>query len=180
MEELRTKSRCQNMSTHSEPVILLAEDSEDDVFILRRAFRQAGVTTAIHVVSDGAEALAYLKGEGKYSRRSEFPLPDLFLLDLKMPHLSGFQVLTWIRQQPELAPLRVVVLTTSDEIRDVNEAYRLGANSFLVKPLEFRDFKDTIQAMYNFWFNVSRAPETSRPPLVNPMYLDKDQLPPSS
>src|SRR5262245_59108944 len=120
-------------------VILLVEDREDDVFLIRRAFKDAFVTNPLHVVRDGDEAISYLKGENKYSNREEFPLPDLMLLDLKMPKIDGFEVLKWIREQPSLAALRVVVLTSSEDLHDVNRAYKLGANSFMVKPLEFHD-----------------------------------------
>lgn len=126
------------MAEHA--VILLAEDEEDYVLLIQRAFAQAKIPNPLHVVWNGQEAISYLKGEGKYANREEYPLPDLFLLDLKMPRVSGFEVLQWIRSQPGLAPLRVLVLTSSDQIRDVNEAYKLGANSFLVKPMDFQDF----------------------------------------
>jgi CheY-like chemotaxis protein len=97
-------------------VILLAEDREDDVVLIRRAFRQAYVNNPLQVVQDGVEAISYLRGEGKYSNREEYPLPDLILLDLKMPRVDGFEVLKWIREQPSLATLRVVVLTSSEDL----------------------------------------------------------------
>ena len=158
---LRSLSRVVIMAEH--PVILLAEDSEDHVFIFRRAVRQAGLATPLHVVSDGEEAIKYMEGAGKYRNRSEYPLPDLLLLDLKMPRKNGFEVLKWIRAQPSLATLRVVVLTTSDRIQDVNEAYRLGANSFLVKPLEFAEFQNMLIALHQYWMALSKTPEISRP-----------------
>ncbi len=155
------------MAGRSEPVILIAEDNEDDVFMLRRAFEQVSVQVPLHVVSNGEQAVAYLRGTGKFANRQEFPLPDIFLLDLKMPRKSGFEVLAWMCQQQELAAIRVVVLTTSEEIRDVNEAYKLGAASFLVKPLDFADFRTTIFAMYDYWRNnqpgqASRAEHDTR------------------
>src|SRR5690349_14765253 len=115
-------------------IILLAEDREDDVLLIQQAFEQAGIRNPLFVVRDGEEAISYLSGEGKYAKREEFPLPDLLLLDLKMPRKDGFDVLRWLMQQPSLSALRVLVLTTSGEIYDVDEAYQLGANSFLVKP----------------------------------------------
>lgn len=160
-----------------QPVVLIAEDSENDVVMLRRAFRQASVTTPIQYVSDGEQAIAYLHGDGKFARRDEFPLPDLLLLDLKMPRKNGFDVLEWLRDQPSLRHLRVVVLTTSEELRDVNRAYALGAASFLTKPVNFVEFKDTIQAMYNYWVALNRKPEIERPPKRNPLlkYDDEDE-----
>ncbi|HEY2081592.1 MAG TPA: response regulator [Verrucomicrobiae bacterium] len=145
-------------------VILLAEDEEDYVLLIRHAFTQANIPNPVHVVWNGQEAIAYLKGEGKYSNREEYPLPELMLLDIKMPRMSGLEVLQWIRQQPSLSALRVLVLTSSDEIRDVNEAYRLGANSFLVKPLDFEDFTSLSRLINEFWLHASKAPEISRPP----------------
>ncbi len=150
------------MAEHA--VILLAEDEEDYVLLIQRAFAQAKIPNPLHVVWNGQEAISYLKGEGKYANREEYPLPDLFLLDLKMPRVSGFEVLQWIRSQPGLAPLRVLVLTSSDQIRDVNEAYKLGANSFLVKPMDFQDFAQLSRLIQEFWLKASKAPETYRPP----------------
>ena len=144
-------------------VILLVEDRDDDVLLIRRAFERAKILNPLHVASNGEEAVAYLKGEGKYSNRDEYPLPDLVLLDLKMPGLNGFDVLQWIRRQPGFASLRVVVLTSSDQMRDVNEAYHLGANSYLVKPTEIEDFVALTRAISGYWLWISKAPETSRP-----------------
>jgi len=143
-------------------VILLAEDNEDHALLTRRAFKQAGLINPLFVVEDGEQAIAYLKGEGKFSNRSEYPLPTLLLLDLKMPHKNGFEVLDWLRRQPTLAALRVVVLTTSDQIHDVNRAYQLGANSFLTKPVDFRDFVQLSSAIKGYWLWLSHAPEVQR------------------
>lgn len=143
-------------------VILLAEDNEDHALLTRRAFKQAGLINPLFVVEDGEQAIAYLKGEGKFSNRSEYPLPTLLLLDLKMPHKNGFEVLDWLRRQPTLAALRVVVLTTSDQIHDVNRAYQLGANSFLTKPVDFRDFVQLSSAIKGYWLWLSRAPDVQR------------------
>ena len=144
-------------------VILLAEDNEDHVALVQRAFKQAGLLNPLYVVNDGVEAIAYLSGDGKYENRNEYPLPSLLLLDLKMPHKNGFEVLDWIRHAPGLSGLRVVVLTSSEEIRDVNRAYELGANSFLVKPVDFRDFVQLTVAIKGYWIWLSRAPELERP-----------------
>src|SRR6266404_5750752 len=106
--------------------ILIVEDGEDDVFLIRRSLDRAGVFNPIHVVRNGDDAIAYLQGEGKFARRDEYPLPSLVLLDLKMPRTDGFAVLRWIRLQPGLKALRVIVLTYSEDIRDVNQAYECG------------------------------------------------------
>src|SRR4051812_31070214 len=111
-----------------EPTILIAEDRDDDVFIIKRGLVRAQIEIHLQVVRDGEEAISYLAGSGKYSDRDAFPLPWLLLLDLKMPRLDGFDVLKWIRQRPDFKSLIVVVLTSSEDIRDVNRAYALGAN----------------------------------------------------
>ena len=144
-------------------VILLAEDNEDHVLLTRRAFKQAGLVNPLFVVENGEEVVAYLTGEGKFANRTEYPLPTLLLLDLKMPRKDGFEVLEWIRKQPTLSGLRVVVLTTSDRILDVNRAYQLGANSFLTKPVDFRDFVQLSSAIKGYWLWMSHAPELERP-----------------
>lgn len=144
-------------------VILLAEDDDDYVVLIRRAFRDANILNPLYVVPNGEEVIFYLKGEGKYSNRDEYPLPDLLLLDLKMPRVNGFQTLEWIRREPSLSRLRVLVLTSSDEIRDVNQAYQLGANSFLVKPYDFENLTELSRLIQDFWLHTSKTPETSRP-----------------
>ena len=143
-------------------VIMLAEDLEDDILLIRTAFRKGNILNPLQVVRDGEEAVAYLQGEGKYANRLEYPLPDLLLLDLKMPRLDGFQVLRWIREQPGFQNLPVVVLTSSEQMRDVNEAYKLGANSFLVKPLEFDNFVETTRILRDYWLCLNKALSASR------------------
>ncbi len=145
-------------------VILLAEDEEDYVLLLKKAFDQAKISVVLHVVSDGREAMWYLEGVGKYANRDEYPLPDLVLLDLKLPRYNGFEVLSWLRKQPGFLALRVLVLTSSDRVKDVNEAYRLGANSFLVKPYDFDDLAYLSALINDFWLEASRSPETFRQP----------------
>src|SRR5215468_1259772 len=108
------------MADHS--VILLAEDREDDIFLIRKAMRAAKIINPLQIVRDGEEAIAYLKGEGKYANRAEYPLPELVLLDLKMPRVDGFEVIRWIREQAGLMALRIVVLTSSEQLPDVNTA----------------------------------------------------------
>ena len=118
----------------AEPTILLVEDSEDDVFIMKHALKKSGNQVPLQIVTDGEMAIQYLSGKGDYADRQRFPVPSLVLLDLKLPYINGFEVLSWIRQQPELACINVVVLTGSAEKKDQNKASALGANSYLVKP----------------------------------------------
>jgi CheY-like chemotaxis protein len=147
---------------HEQAVILVAEDREDDILLIQRAFAKGEIENPLFVVRDGDEAISYLSGIGKYGNRAEYPLPDLLLLDLKMPRVDGFDVLRWVRQQPGFSALRVVVLTSSDQIRDVNTAYRLGANSFMVKPTDFENVVEMAKTLRSYWLQMSRAPEVSR------------------
>ena len=134
--------------------ILLAEDDENDIMMLRRAARHARFTNPLSIVNDGEEVIAYLCGEGKYAHRRRYPLPGLLLLDLKMPRKNGFEVLQWIREQPQFTDLQVVVLSNSDEIRDINRAYELGANSFLVKPMFFSEYVGMLEALHSYCLRV--------------------------
>ena len=144
-------------------VILLVEDREDDIFLVKKAFEKGWIDNPMQVVRDGVEAIHYLAGEGPYSNRAEYPLPDLILLDLKLPKVDGFDVVRWIRRQPGFSTIPVVVLTSSDAIRDVNRAYALGANSFLVKPLDFENFIELAKMLKAYWLKTSKRPEASRP-----------------
>ena len=145
-------------------VILLAEDREDDILLVRRAFAKAGVKNPLYVVRDGEETISYLAGDGKYSNRAEFPLPHLLLLDLKMPSVDGFEVLRWARQQPGLSNLRILVLTSSEDLQDVNRAYALGANSFLVKQMDFENAIELSRTLHTYWLRLSQTSDSSRPP----------------
>src|SRR5947208_17166337 len=144
-------------------VILLAEDNEDHILLIRRAFTKALIANPFYVVRNGEEAIAYFKGEGRFANRAEYPLPSLLLLDLRMPRKDGYEVLQWIRSHPGVRKLRIVVLTTSDDIQDVNRAYQLGANSFLVKPVDFSNFVELTQSIKGYWLWLSEEPEVSRP-----------------
>lgn len=145
-------------------VILLVEDSDDDALLINRAFSKARVVNPLQVVTGGDQAIAYLKGEGMFQNREEFPLPELVLLDLVMPGVDGFEVLKWIRSQPNLKAMRVVVLTASSDLPSVTRAYEMGANSFLVKPLDFSDFVALANALQGYWLWMSRTPGLSRMP----------------
>ena len=119
--------------------------------MFNRAFAQLATRPAIQVVPNGEEAISYFQGRGRFVNRSEFPLPDIFLLDLKMPRKDGFEVLEWLRDQPRFSPVRTVVLTTSRDTADIQRAYDLGACSFLTKPVDFTEFRNAMDAMYAFW-----------------------------
>lgn len=139
--------------------ILLVEDDPNDVLLMERAFEKARLANPLQVVRDGEEAIDYLSGRGEYSDRDRYPIPLLLLLDLKMPKKSGFEVLDWIRDQPELRELSVVVLTSSKEAPDVAKSYRLGANSYLVKPAQLNDLVQMMLRLHGYWLFVNRKSE---------------------
>src|SRR6267378_4918609 len=115
-------------------LILLVEDDENDVFFFRRALSKAGLEIPLRIVADGEQALQYLNGDGKYQDRAAHPLPDIIFLDLKLPYISGMEVLEHIQKQPALSKIDVIVLTSSPEERDRKRAFELGAKEYLVKP----------------------------------------------
>lgn len=145
-----------------QPLILIVEDSEDHVFLLRLAFKKAGITNPVQTVRSGEEALSYLAGSGAFSDWSRFPLPAVVLLDLKMPGLDGFGVLRWTRQQPGLKNLRVVMLTSSDLQQEVNLAHDLGAKSFLTKPVDLDQLVEMMRAFKTYWLDFDKAPAVFR------------------
>ena len=113
-------------------VILVADDEPDAIFLLRRALDKAGIVNPVRIVKNGTQAIQYLEGTGAFADRVEYPLPWLLLLDIKMPQANGFEVLDWVRSQPGLYGLRVVMLTASDQMKDLSRAYQRGADSFLI------------------------------------------------
>ena len=141
--------------------ILQVEDDPNDVFFLHKAMKKMGVTNPIQVVSDGQEAIDYLKGSGKFADRGKFPFPCLVLLDLKLPYVMGLDVLKWIRQQSGAA-LPVIMLSASAQDADIAASYRLGANAFLSKPSEARQLEDMVKAIKDFWLTQNALPQESR------------------
>ena len=144
--------------------ILLVEDNGDDVLLIRRAFRQAGAAAALRVVGDGDAAVAYLQGSGAFADRTAHPLPRLVLLDLKLPRRSGLEVLQWLRAEPALRTLLVVVLTSSGERADVDRAYALGANSYLVKPVDYDNLLRMAAALDLYWMRLNEPPDVGSTP----------------
>jgi len=145
------------MST--EYTILLVEDNPKDVFLIQRAFRKAEIEAQLQVVTDGDAAVQYLSGETPYHDRLIYPLPAFVLLDLKLPRRSGAEVLSWLRQEPMLRRLPVVILTSSKEYRDVNQVYDLGANAYIVKPIDFDSLVDIIKTINLHWITYNEKPQ---------------------
>ena len=140
-------------------VILLVEDDPNDAALIKRAFRKANLVNPVHQLENGEDSVAYLAGGGEFADRASFPLPVLVLLDLKLPRKSGHEVLAWMRAQPGLKRLPVAVLTSSRESADVNRAYDLGANSYLVKPVSFENLVEMVRALDVYWLILNEAPE---------------------
>jgi CheY-like chemotaxis protein len=142
------------MSTEA-TMFLLVEDDRNDVFLVEREFCVAPVNIHLAVVANGAEAVRYLEGQGEYKDRSHFPLPEVILLDLKMPKLNGFEFLQWLRTRaPECSRhIPVVVMSSSGDKADVSRAYFLGANSYMVKPIDWKSFRERINVLGVYWAN---------------------------
>jgi CheY-like chemotaxis protein len=143
--------------------VLLVEDEDNDVFFMQRAWKQAGITTPLQVAEDGRAALDRLKNAlcGNHEK-----LPGLVLLDLKLPRIMGFEVLKWIRQQPELQTMIVIILTSSKLRSDIDTAYRLGANSYLVKPGTASKLLEIAHLIKDYWINNNQAPSEYTPQTV--------------
>lgn len=139
--------------------ILVADDSDEDAFILRHAFEKSGLEAPLLFVKDGQELIDYLTGTDDYSDRKTHPMPRVVLLDLKMPRLDGFDVLRWLQKHPELRRLIVTVLSSSNRSMDVNLAYDLGANSYVVKPDSLTGYDNIVEKIRGYWLDVNRPPD---------------------
>lgn len=140
-------------------VILIADDSTDDLFLLKRSLQQNAVVNPIQEVRSGRQAIAYLNGEGPFADRAQYPFPGILLLDLHMPDGDGFEVLTWIRNKLTTTGLLIIVLSRLDEIKNINRAYALGAKSFLTKPGDPQELQQLIKAFKDYWILRNKPPE---------------------
>ena len=139
---------------------LLVEDDLNDIFLVKRAFKMAHIRNPLQVVTDGQEAISYLRGEGKYADRQSHPLPKLVVMDIKMPRKSGFEVLESVKGAS--CPLRripVVIVSSSDNPDDINRAYELGANAYMVKPMDFREVEHLFESITHYWGLECAKPE---------------------
>lgn len=147
------------MKTTHTNAILLVEDDKNDLLFMRMAMEKAGLADQLHVVEDGQDAIDYLQGEGIYADRETHPLPCMVLLDTKLPHVMGLDVLKWIREQPALETMVVIMLTASQQGSDIRRACQLGANSYLVKPSNPLRLAEMMDALKRYWliFNQPTA-----------------------
>lgn len=134
--------------------ILLVDDSDTDLDLIALAFRKAQFNNPVQRVHNGEEAIAYLKGDAPYSDRNKFPLPAVMLLDLTMPKKNGFDVLSWLRTQSGLRRIPVIILTASMHLGDIERAFELGANSFLVKPCDLNELTEMIRCLRD-WLKIN-------------------------
>ena len=146
--------------TKTNRALLLIEDNQDDVFLMKRALKAARVMNPLYVVEHGQEAVDYLGGAGKFANRESYPLPAVVFLDLKLPFISGHDVLAWIRRQKQLESLVVVVLTSSNEASDLSRCYSLGANSYVVKPPTPEQLEELAKAFKWYWLDYNQFNES--------------------
>src|SRR6185503_15205526 len=156
------------------PTILLVEDEESDRIFLKLAFEKAGITNPIQVATDGQQALDYFKGLGRFADREEFPIPYLVIMDAKLPRVNGLDLLKMIRAEVNLNAVIVLILTASDQAKDIAKAYQLGVNGYLVKPHTLEGLNRMIQALKDFWLVQNRPalefsfPESAAATTVRP------------
>ena len=143
-------------------VILLAEDDVNDALLVERALSRAGIHNPIMIVRDGQEAIDYLEGKGPFADRKNFPLPTLALLDIKMPKKNGLEVLEWIRHSGGLKLLPVIIMSSSSIQADIDRAYQLGVNAYLVKPTAFDELVETLKTTTDFWKDLVAHPSKER------------------
>lgn len=139
--------------------VLLVEDDLNDIFLVKRAFKMARVRNPLQIVTDGEEAIRYLRGEGKYADRDAHPLPRLVVMDIKMPRKSGFEVLEWVKTQDKLRLIPVVIVSSSENPAEINRAYELGANAYMVKPVNFREVEHMFESITHYWGLECAKPE---------------------
>jgi len=154
----------ERMNTVAQQAILLVEDNADDELLTLHAFKKNNIPNPIIVVRDGAEALDFLLGTGKYSSRDTSQTPALILLDLKLPKLTGLEVLKRVRANAQTRCVPIIVLTTSAEEQDLITSYRLGANSYIQKPVDLGHFVEVIRNLGVYWLEVNCPPPAVQAP----------------
>lgn len=149
------------MNRFPQKTLLIVEDNDDDANLMKRAIGTIGLDLRIQLACNGQEAIDYLAGLREYANRDLYPSPDLVFLDLKMPRLSGFDVLRWVRHTATTRRLIVIVLTSSNQPSDIQQAFELGANSYVVKPSTFAELLDFCKALNAYWLTFNRSADTN-------------------
>ncbi len=139
--------------------VLLVEDDLNDIFLVKRAFKIAQIHNPLQIVTDGQEAISYLRGVDKYGDRQTYPLPKLLVMDIRMPRKSGFDVLEFVKGSPTLRRIPVVIVSSSEDPADINRAYESGANAYMVKPVDFREVEHLFQSITTYWGLECAKPE---------------------
>ena len=142
--------------------VLYVENEENDVLFMHRAFKRAGLDGCLHALPDGRTAMRYLAGEARYADRDLYPFPGLLLMDLNLPAISGFELLGWLRQQPEMQKLPVVIFSSSAHEEDMQRARELGADDYLQKPRSGAQFVELVQALRQKWL-LGKDPDAEQP-----------------
>lgn len=138
--------------------ILLVDDDENDAMLVRLAFKRNNILNPVQWAKDGLEAVAYLNGEGIYADRSLYPFPEVLILDLKMPRMSGLELLAWIRDHPDYRVIPTIIMTSSRLEVDIEKAYSLGANTYMIKPPSLDELVKMVKAAHEYW-SVSVKPK---------------------
>jgi CheY-like chemotaxis protein len=138
--------------------VLIAEDDDDAIHLLEAALASIQCQHAVRIVRDGQQALDYLQGKGQYQDRKAFPFPDVLVIDLKMPVVSGLEVLWWLSKHPECNVLPTMVFSTSSQPSDIKRAYDLGASAYFVKPIDFDELKRILASTFDFWGKCVKPP----------------------
>ena len=139
--------------------ILLVEDEENDAMLLKMAFAKNNIPNPVQWVRDGLEAVAYLNGDGIYADRALYPFPEVLLLDLKMPRMTGMELLAWIAEHPDFKIIPTIIMTSSKQELDIEKAYQLGANTYMTKPCSFDELANMVKLTHEYW-TISAKPKT--------------------
>ena len=142
--------------------ILLVEDEENDARLLEMAFKKNEILNPVHWAKDGVEAIAYLNGDGVFANRALYPFPEVLILDLKMPRVSGLELLAWIRDHPDFKVIPTIIMTSSRQDPDIEKAYELGANTYMIKPSSFAELAKMVKLAHEYWA-MSVKPRTRWP-----------------
>jgi CheY-like chemotaxis protein len=142
--------------------ILLVEDDENDAMLMRMAFEKNNILNPVQWVRDGLEAVDYLNGAGQYADRAKYPFPEVLLLDLKMPRMTGMELLAWIAEHPDFRIIPTIIMTSSKQELDIEKAYNLGANTYMTKPCSFDELAQMVKLTHEYWA-VSAKPKAKLP-----------------